>query len=199
MFRRDGALHWSKETTLATGDPRSLDAFGASVALSADGETLAVGEPNASHDRSSPVYRAGLVHVFAHGESGWSPAGDLTASNPDPGDGFGVRLALSGDGRTLAVGATTEASAATGAGGGEEAQADDSAPCAGAVYLFTNDGPAWSQQAYLRFHPASPSHEVRRSDARPSRAGGQSSSCRRAGSGSWSWRTTPCCASAWSA
>lgn len=150
LFRRDGARRWSKETTLATADPESMDGFGAAIALSADGNTLAVGEPNASHDKTSPVYRAGIVHLYGHGEAGWAPAGALTASNPDPGDGFGIRLALSGDGRTLAVGATTEASAATGVGGDAAAQADDTAPCAGAVYVFANAGSGWSQQAYVK-------------------------------------------------
>ena len=50
------------------------------------------------------------------------------------GDQFGFSVALSGDGNTLAVGATTEDSAATGINGN---QADDSAQSAGAVYVFS--------------------------------------------------------------
>jgi hypothetical protein len=53
------------------------------------------------------------------------------ASNTGGGDRFGYSVALSGD--TLAVGAAGESSTATGINGN---QADDSAPAAGAVYVF---------------------------------------------------------------
>lgn len=46
---------------------------------------------------------------------------------------FGVAVALSSDGTMLAVGANGESSDATGIGGN---QADNSAPGAGAVYVF---------------------------------------------------------------
>jgi hypothetical protein len=45
------------------------------------------------------------------------------------------------------VGAPLEASAATGVNGNE---ADNTAPSAGAVYVFTRTAGAWSQQAYLK-------------------------------------------------
>lgn len=69
----------------------------------------------------------------------------VKASNTDPHDQFGFSLALSSDGSTLAVDAPNEASAATGIDGD---QGDNSAPFAGAVYVFTRSGTAWSQQAY---------------------------------------------------
>jgi hypothetical protein len=47
----------------------------------------------------------------------------------------------------MAVGATTEDSAATGINGN---QADDSARLAGAVYVFSRAGNTWAQQAYLK-------------------------------------------------
>ncbi len=46
-------------------------------------------------------------------------------------------------GDTLAVGAQFEAS-------GNGSQSDDSAPDAGAVYVFTRTGGVWTQQAYLK-------------------------------------------------
>jgi hypothetical protein len=58
---------------------------------------------------------------------------------------FGMTVALSGD--TLIVGAPYEASKATGVNGD---QSDQSTPAAGAVYVFTRSGPAWSQQAYIK-------------------------------------------------
>ncbi len=67
------------------------------------------------------------------------------ASNTGADDRFGYSVALSGD--TLAVGAYTEDSSATGVGGD---QADNSAAQSGAVYIFRRDGTSWAQEAYLK-------------------------------------------------
>src|SRR5690606_19867542 len=78
----------------------------------------------------------------------WSQQAYIKASNTDAGDWFGFGVALSGDGNTLAVSANSEDSNATGIDGD---QADNSAPDAGAVYVFVRDGQAqWSQQAYIK-------------------------------------------------
>lgn len=69
----------------------------------------------------------------------------LKASNTGSGDGFGISIAASGD--TVVVGAQSEASSATGVNGN---QADNSAPGAGAAYVFVRHGDTWSQQAYLK-------------------------------------------------
>jgi len=64
------------------------------------------------------------------------------ASNADENDQFGFSGALSGD--MLVVGAVGEGSSAI---GGED---DNTAPGAGAVYVFTWDNGVGSQQAYLK-------------------------------------------------
>lgn len=69
----------------------------------------------------------------------------LKASNADAGDRFGVAIAVSGD--TVVVGATGEASGATGVNGD---QADNSTFNAGAAYVFVRSGSGWTQQAYLK-------------------------------------------------
>jgi hypothetical protein len=69
----------------------------------------------------------------------------LQASNGEPYDGFGYAVALDGD--TLVVGAADEGSAATGVNGD---QTDNSAPQAGAAYVFHRDGDSWVQEAYLK-------------------------------------------------
>src|SRR5262245_44495779 len=71
----------------------------------------------------------------------------LKASNARGGALFGNNLALSGNGSTLAVGAFGEAGRTTGIDGDQAAQ---SAPTAGAVYVFTRSDAAWSQQAYVK-------------------------------------------------
>jgi hypothetical protein len=87
------------------------------------------------------------VYIYTRMGAVWSQQAYVKASNTDAGDAFGNSLALSSDGNTLAVGAWQEASAATGIDGDQD---DDSASGAGAVYVFTRDAVAWSQQAYVK-------------------------------------------------
>ena len=129
--------------------------FGTSLALSADGNTLAVGAPGErgaatgvngnQSDRSAN--KAGAVYLFTRSSSVWSQQAYVKASNTNPNDFFGHRLALSGDGATLAVGALGEASKATGIQG---AQSDNAAPGAGAAYVYTRSSGGWAQQAYIK-------------------------------------------------
>ncbi len=73
--------------------------------------------------------------------------GYFKASNAGPGDRFGHTVALSDDGRTLAVSAPQEDSNATGINGN---QADNSASNSGAVYVFRRVGNDWRQEAYIK-------------------------------------------------
>ena len=73
--------------------------------------------------------------------------GYFKASNTEVGDDFGFSVALSGDGRTLAVGAPYEDSGSPGINGD---QSDNSMTDAGAVYVFRHDGSRWEQQAYIK-------------------------------------------------
>ncbi len=136
--------------------------FGTATALSNDGNTLAVG---ASDDRSAATgvngdatdtsaYQAGAVHIFTRSQGTWSEQAYLKASNTRPGALFGAAVTLSSDGNTLAVGSPGESSAATGVNGN---QSDTSVFGAGAIYVFTRAGGAWSQVAYLKSAAATPS------------------------------------------
>jgi hypothetical protein len=69
--------------------------------------------------------------VFVRTGTTWTQEAYLKASHTGAFDSFGSSISLSGD--TLAVGASGEASAATGVNGN---QADSSASAAGAVYVF---------------------------------------------------------------
>ncbi len=131
------------------------DLFGSAVALSADGNTLAVGAPGEDSNAvgidgnqlDDSASAAGAAYVFARSSGLWSQQAYLKASNTGAGDQFGSALALSSDGQTLAVGAYLEDSNATHVAGN---QADNSAPDAGAVYVFTRTASMWSQQAYIK-------------------------------------------------
>jgi hypothetical protein len=105
-------------------------------------------------DESIP--QAGAVYVFTRQGATWSQQAYVKASNTGEagtadsfgeGDQFGFSLALSGDGATLAVGALTEDGGTRGINGN---QSDNSAASAGAVYVLTRTGVAWSQQAYVK-------------------------------------------------
>ena len=160
VFVRSGAT-WTREAYLKTWNAEGGDSWGVSVALSDDGNTLATGSldedcvctgvVNAPSDVGATDQKAdlstGAAAIFVRSGATWSQQAYIKASNSGQEDWFGVRLALSGDGGTLAVGAPNEDSAAQGING---RQTDESATEAGAVYLFTRSGAAWSQLAYIK-------------------------------------------------
>jgi len=154
VFTRSGAT-WSQEAYVKASNTGAYDYFGDGVALSADGSTLAVGAVGESSaatgvggsQADDSAVSSGAVYVFTRSGTAWSQEAYVKASNTDVNDELGYSVALSADGATLAVGAPTESSAATGIGGN---QADNSAPLSGAVYVFTRGGTAWSQQAYVK-------------------------------------------------
>ena len=156
LFTRTGTI-WSQQAYIKASNTGRGDFFGYSVALSADGNTLAVGAygedskttgiNNGAQDDDS-VEDAGAVYLFTRTGTIWSQQAYIKASNTGGGDFFGQGVALSADGNTLAVGAPNEASKTTGINNG--AQEDNSEQYAGAAYLFTRTGTTWSQQAYIK-------------------------------------------------
>ena len=157
VFVRNGGA-WVQQAYVKASNAKAKDQFGSSVALSDDGNTLAVGadgEPSSAtgvdgNQADTSMPGAGAVYVFTRTGATWSQQAYVKASNTGnkiDGDQFGYSVALSGDGNTLATGAIAEDSAATGINGN---QADESADGAGAVYVFVRSGGAWSQQAYVK-------------------------------------------------
>ena len=154
---------WAQQAYIKASNAGQSDMFGLSLALSRDGNTLAVAAPwEASaatgvngNENDDSIPQAGAVYVFTRAGNTWSQHSYIKASNTGrkgagddiEGDQFGFSVSLSGDGNTLAVGAVGEDSNATGINGG---QTDDSASGSGAVYVFTKTGNAWAQQAYLK-------------------------------------------------
>src|SRR5687768_3131091 len=92
------ASRWTQTAIVRADAPHEEDNFGAAVALSADGTTMAVG---ASHD-------AGKVFVFTRTGAAWRQQAIVTAANADSLDKFGDSVALSADGNTLVAGAYFE-------------------------------------------------------------------------------------------
>jgi hypothetical protein len=87
------------------------------------------------------------VYVFVRTGTTWTQQAYVKASNTGKDDWFGSRLALSGDGNTLAAAAQLEDSSAQGINGKQD---DDSAQEAGAVYFFTRTGTTWAQKFYVK-------------------------------------------------
>ena len=113
---------------------------GDTVVVGADGEASnATGINGDQTDNSAPD--AGAAYVFVRNGTTWSQQAYLKASNTDAGDAFGYSVAVSGD--TVVVGANFETSGATGVNGD---QADNSAPFAGAAYVFVRNGTTWSSR-----------------------------------------------------
>jgi hypothetical protein len=167
VFGRDGSGGWSQHAYVKASNTNPNDTFGqkfgASIALSADGDTLAVGAHgeqsattgvNQGGQGDTSADNAGAVYVFTGAGPGtWSQQAYIKASNTDAGDEFGKSIALSDFGGRLAVGAPGEDGSGTGVNSGQ--QGDDGAPSAGAVYVFTfvsvsGVSTGWQQEAYIK-------------------------------------------------
>ena len=158
LFTRNRG-EWSEEARLQASNTESQDSMGVWIGISDDGRTVAAGAPDEDSfltgvspggqgeaDQETNT-SAGAVYVFARDNGAWVQQAFIKASNTGFEDWFGVRLAISGDGNTLAVASPNEDSAAQGLGGNQD---DDSAAEAGAVYTYTRNGGSWSHEAYLK-------------------------------------------------
>jgi HJR/Mrr/RecB family endonuclease len=154
VFTRTGTT-WTQQAYVKASNTGADDTFGNNVALASDGSTLAVAayqEDSAAtgvdgDQANNTAASSGAVYVFARTGTTWAQQAYIKASNAGASDTFGIGLALSSDGSTLAVGAHQEASSATGVGGD---QANNSALYSGAVYVFARSSTTWTQQAYVK-------------------------------------------------
>jgi hypothetical protein len=156
VFSRENDGIWHQEAYLKASNTDPGDEFGARIAMSADGSTLAVRSYDASaatgingNQNDNSAEDAGAVYVFNRSASGeWNQQAYIKASNTDAGDRFGHSIALSFHGNSLAVGARHEDGSAIGINGDQD---DNSAIDAGAVYLFNrNSRGEWEQEAYIK-------------------------------------------------
>jgi FG-GAP repeat len=132
------------------------DQFGSSLALSGDGNTLAVGAMsedssaaginNTAFEGDDSANSSGAVYVFSRAGASWKQEAYIKASNSQGGDLFGYGVGLSDDGNTLAVAGYDE----DGSGRTVNAIPDNLAAGSGASYVYVRDGGVWRQQAYLK-------------------------------------------------
>jgi trimeric autotransporter adhesin len=132
--------------------------FGASVAISADGSTIAVGAPNDWSNNKGIIAQlttigtnaqnnTGAAYLFTGTGSVWSQQAYIKSLFPHLKADFGSTVALSKTGDILAVGAPGDSSQAKGINGDEQ---DHSLEQSGAAYLFTRSGSAWTQKSYIK-------------------------------------------------
>jgi hypothetical protein len=140
VFVRSG-VSWSQQAVLKASNTGPNDWFGARVAVSGDGNLVAIAAPfedaagrglNARQDDNTAA-EAGAVYLFARTGGAWRQQAYLKGSNTEAFDEFGSSVALDRAGRTLVVTARGEDSAATGIDGDQKNNAADEA---GAAYVF---------------------------------------------------------------
>jgi hypothetical protein len=86
------------------------------------------------------------VFVFTRSGVAWNQLAFVTRLTLDAGDLFGIAVAHTAAGTTLAVGSFDE----DGSGRGINQPHDNKTGGSGAAYVFTRGGNAWSQQAYIK-------------------------------------------------
>jgi len=154
VFFRQGDS-WTQQAYLKASNADDFDAFGSFLALSDDGNVLAISAPeenggatgiNGDEEDNSET-SSGAVYVFVRSDNVWTQQAYIKASNAERNDEFGSSIALSSDGMTLAVGAWKESSNVTGIGG-DQSNNDESS--SGAVYIFKRTNQVWTQQEYIK-------------------------------------------------
>ena len=169
MFTRTGTT-WTQQAYVKasnTGkaaqgdDPGDGDQFGFSLALSGDGNTMAVGaitedgvaQQINGNDKDDTAQSAGAVYVFARTGSTWAQQAYVKATQQEAGDLLGFSVALSADGNTLAAAAFNE----NGSGRGINPPHDNKSGGSGALFVFTRQNGSWTQQAYIKGSRSEPS------------------------------------------
>lgn len=147
------AAGWSLDEFIKAPNTGREDEFGVSVALSSDGNVLAVGAQHEdgggdgvgpAFDESAP--ESGAAYVYRFAGSSWRAEAFIKAPNSDFNDQFGLVLSLSRDGSTLAVGAPLEDGGSLGVDGLFNEDAFD----AGAVYIYRALASSWGFDAYVK-------------------------------------------------
>lgn len=142
VFVQSGSV-WSETQVLHASDLEANDQFGFSVSINND--MLAIGAPL----KGLPALNgAGVVYLFEDQGGTWVEIDQLSASDAEAGDSFGLSVSISGD--TLLVGAPFN---------------DDGGASAGSAYVFEFDGTAWNETQKLTANSPNPSDEFGRAVA----------------------------------
>ena len=138
IYQRDAANKWVQITTIAApgagdADRGGGDRFGSALAV--QGDTIVVGAPQ--DEAAGEAKNSGAVYVFKRNEGGadnWGMAQRIASSDSGLGDQFGSSVAIDGD--AVVIGARIA--------DGEKKKNT------GAVYVFSDDGTEYVQEAILQ-------------------------------------------------
>ena len=156
VFDRTDGL-WQQSTYIKPDAINHQTQFGAQIALSGDGSTLAVGAPgdgattygvNASPtDQKISRIGAGATYVYGRTSNTWQRQAFIKAEPHNQTIQFGSALALSFTGDLLAVGTIRDHSLSVGVNGDETNTDGDSS---GAAFIFGRDNHVWTRKAYVK-------------------------------------------------
>ncbi|MEH0670405.1 hypothetical protein [Vibrio owensii] len=154
VYRKTNGI-WSEVAYLKAPNADDKDEFGYAIALSGDGNTLAVSTINEASsatgidgnqlDNLAPA--SGAVYLYGNSGSSWQSQAYIKSSNSNLVDSFGFSVSLDADGTTLLIGAPGESSSAQSINGDET---DNTGSLSGAAYVFELQNNQWAQTAYLK-------------------------------------------------
>lgn len=126
VYTRSGGV-WSQQAKLTPVDEVGDGAFGTSVAISADGNSVLIGAPQDGFVPNTSTPYNGAAFLFTRSLTGWTEQQKLTATDASSATPLllGSAVALSADGQTALVG---------GFGDGADV---------GAAWVFRRTGTAW--------------------------------------------------------
>ncbi len=129
-----GEEPWQQTTRLspAADEADGFDRFGSALALDSDGTTALVGAPG---DGTRDHLEIGASYVLVREDGDWTRQTELTAPDRRGDERFGCSVALSADGTTALVGAN--------------GRRVDGVTSAGAAYVFSAAGGAWTRETEL--------------------------------------------------
>jgi len=154
---------WKQTAYIKASNTNQYDAFGQSLALSKDGNFLAIGAPYEDSDtrgiisngselnNSRTAYASGAVYLYENQNGNWKQVAFIKSSNSKWGDEFGHKVALDNDGNTLVVSAVGEDTNAKGIiTDGSEVTNTTTKLNSGAIYVFSRENDFWLQTSYIK-------------------------------------------------
>jgi len=111
IYTRSGNT-WTQQQKIQTSDRHQDDNFGNRVSLSDDGDTLVASARNDDEEDTN----AGAAYIYSRSGTTWTQRLKFTASDAQLYDYFGQSAGISGDGKTVIVGAYFEDEGGTRAG-----------------------------------------------------------------------------------
>jgi trimeric autotransporter adhesin len=141
VFVRSGSA-WSQQAYLKASNTGANDWFGSRLALSGDGNVAVIGasledsvaKGIGGKQDDDTASESGAVYVFTRTGTAWKQQAYVKGSNTEAYDEFGGSVAVSRDGKTIAVSAHGEDGGARGVNGNQN---DNKAMESGAAYVFS--------------------------------------------------------------